>query len=38
MTVFLESETSGRMKQCAEEANKMGDGEMKGCGLNNRQT
>lgn len=34
--VFLESETSGRIKQGTEEANKIGDGEMKGCGLNNR--
>lgn len=38
MSVFLASETSGRMKQCTEEANKMGDGEMKGCELNNKQT
>lgn len=34
--MFLESETSGRIKQCTEEANETVDGEMKGRGLNNR--
>lgn len=29
------NETSGKIKEYTEEANDTGDGEMKGCGLNN---